>query len=68
VADQMSAVTGVVHAEVAGDHLEVAVGEAVEDHVLLAELVKAGLPVRSFAPIEGDLSEAFLSLTGDGQP
>jgi hypothetical protein len=24
--------------------------------------------VRAFAPIEGDLSEAFLSLTGDGQP
>jgi ABC-2 type transport system ATP-binding protein len=67
VAGQMAAIAGVVRAEVAGDHLEVAVGEHVEDHVLLAELVKAGLPVRSFAPIEGDLSEAFLSLTGDGQ-
>jgi ABC-2 type transport system ATP-binding protein len=68
VAGQMGVIAGVVRAEVAGDHLEVAVGEHTEDHVLLAELVKAGLPVRSFAPIEGDLSEAFLSLTGDGQP
>ena len=68
VAEQMSTVSGVVRAEVAGDHLEVAVGEQVEDHLLLADLVKAGLPVRAFAPIEGDLSEAFLSLTGDGQP
>jgi ABC-2 type transport system ATP-binding protein len=67
IADKMHSTAGVARVDVVGDHLEVTAGD-VEDHVLLAELVKNGLPVRSFAPIEGDLSEAFLSLTGEGKP
>jgi ABC-2 type transport system ATP-binding protein len=66
VAERMQSSTGVVRADVVGDHVEVTVGD-VEDHLLLAELIKEGLPVRSFAPIEGDLSQAFLTLTGDGR-
>jgi ABC-2 type transport system ATP-binding protein len=65
IADRMQSHTGVVRVDVVGDHLELTVGD-IEDHVLLADLIKEGLPVRSFAPIEGDLSQAFLTLTGDG--
>jgi ABC-2 type transport system ATP-binding protein len=56
---------GVVDAQVVDDHIELVVSDAFEDHELLALLVGKGLKVRSFAVIEGDLSEAFMCLTGD---
>ncbi len=56
--------TGVVGVRVLGDALEVTVSEPFSDHELLARLVRKQVPVRSFATIEGDLSEAFMRLTG----
>jgi ABC-2 type transport system ATP-binding protein len=56
---------GVVDSEVVDDHVELTVTDAVEDHELLALLVHKGLKVRSFGVVEGDLSEAFMRLTGD---
>jgi len=41
----------------------VAVEDAFQDQDLLIELVRAGVAVRSFAPVTGDLSEAFMRLT-----
>ncbi len=55
---------GVIEAEVAEGGLEVAVEETFADQELLGEMVRAGIAVRSFAPITGDLSEAFMRLTG----
>ena len=55
---------GVIEVEVADGGLEVAVEETFADQELLGELVRAGVAVRSFAPITGDLSEAFMRLTG----
>jgi ABC-2 type transport system ATP-binding protein len=54
---------GVVAVEVVDDGLEVAVEEGFPDEQLLADLVNAGMGVRSFARVTGDLSEAFLRLT-----
>jgi ABC-2 type transport system ATP-binding protein len=56
---------GVVESQVVDDHVELTVTDAVEDHELLALLVHKGLKVRSFGVVEGDLSEAFMRLTGD---
>jgi ABC-2 type transport system ATP-binding protein len=56
---------GVVDAQVVDDHIELVVSDSFADHELLALLVSKGLKVRSFAVIEGDLSEAFMRLTGD---
>jgi ABC-2 type transport system ATP-binding protein len=55
---------GVISVEVASGSLEVAVEESFADEDLLTELVRAGVAVRSFAPITGDLAEAFMRLTG----
>ena len=56
---------GVVDAQVVDGHVELTVTDALEDHELLALLVHKGLKVRSFGVVEGDLSEAFMRLTGD---
>ena len=56
---------GVVESQVVDCHVELTVTDAVEDHELLALLVHKGLKVRSFGVVEGDLSEAFMRLTGD---
>jgi len=56
---------GVVDAQVIDDHVELTVNDAFADHELLALLVNKGLKVRSFGVVEGDLSEAFMRLTGD---
>ncbi|MGH7904531.1 MAG: ATP-binding cassette domain-containing protein [Candidatus Dormibacteraceae bacterium] len=57
---------GVAAAHVVGDHVDVAVADPSDDHELLAWLVGRGVEVRSFAPVPGDLSEAFMRLTGEG--
>jgi ABC-2 type transport system ATP-binding protein len=65
VAELVKNQEGVVDAAVIDDHVELTVTDAVEDHQLLALLVHKGLKVRSFGVVEGDLSEAFMRLTGD---
>jgi ABC-2 type transport system ATP-binding protein len=55
---------GVVDVQIVDDHEEMVVSDSFEDHELLALLVRNGLKVRSFGVIEGDLSEAFMRLTG----
>ncbi len=55
---------GVLVVDLLGDHIEVTVEEQVQDSELLAFLIRRKLPVRSFAPVAGDLSEAFMRLTG----
>lgn len=54
---------GIISALIVDRHLEVAVEESLPEQDLLADLVQAGLGVRSFAPLTGDLSEAFMRLT-----
>jgi ABC-2 type transport system ATP-binding protein len=61
--DRIADRKGVIAVEVVESALEVAVEEGFPDQELLAELVSAGVAVRSFAPVTGDLSEAFLRLT-----
>jgi ABC-2 type transport system ATP-binding protein len=61
--DRIADRKGVIAIEVVESALEVAVEEGFPDQELLAELVSAGVAVRSFAPVTGDLSEAFLRLT-----
>jgi ABC-2 type transport system ATP-binding protein len=68
VTELVSGRQGVVDAQVVDDHVELVVADAFEDHELLAILVNKGLKVRSFAVIEGDLSEAFMRLTGESRP
>jgi ABC-2 type transport system ATP-binding protein len=55
---------GVVDVQVVDDHVEMVVNDSFEDHELLALLVRQDLKVRSFGVVEGDLSEAFMRLTG----
>ena len=55
---------GVADVQVVDDHIEMVVNDSFEDHELLALLVRKGLKVRSFGVVEGDLSEAFMRLTG----
>ncbi len=55
---------GVISVTLVEHGLEVAVEEQFADQDLLMELVRAGVAVRSFAPLSGDLSEAFMRLTG----
>ena len=62
--DQIEGRSGVISVELVEDGLEVAVEDAFRDEDLLMELVRAGVAVRSFAPVTGDLSEAFMRLTG----
>ena len=38
--------------------------EKFADQDLLGDLIRQGVAVRSFAPVAGDLAEAFLRLTG----
>jgi ABC-2 type transport system ATP-binding protein len=59
---------GVLVVDLLGDHIEVTVEEQVQDSELLAFLIRRKLPVRSFAPVAGDLSEAFMRLTGPSGP
>ncbi len=54
---------GVLAVELLGDHLEVTAADDLEDNQLLAFLVRKKVPVRAFAPVAGDLSEAFMRLT-----
>ena len=54
---------GVVNVSIVDQHLEVRVEDTFPDQELLGELVRAEIGVRSFAPITGDLSEAFMRLT-----
>jgi ABC-2 type transport system ATP-binding protein len=65
VAELVKNQEGVVDALVLDGHVELTVTDAFEDHELLALLVRKGLKVRSFGVVEGDLSEAFMRLTGD---
>jgi ABC-2 type transport system ATP-binding protein len=55
---------GVISVTLVDRGLEVAVEDDFADQDLLMELVRAGVAVRSFAPVTGDLSEAFMRLTG----
>jgi ABC-2 type transport system ATP-binding protein len=68
VAEAIRETPGVSDVRVLGDALEVAVEETFEDEKLLAALISREVKVRSFAPIAGDLSEAFLRLTGNSEP
>lgn len=55
---------GVIAIEFVEDGLQVAVEEGFADQELLSDLVRQEIAVRSFAPVTGDLAEAFLRLTG----
>ncbi len=57
---------GVLAVDLLGDHLEATVGDDLEEGELLAFLVRKKVKVRSFAPVAGDLSEAFMRLTSPG--
>ena len=61
--DQIHSRRGVISVQIVDDGLEVAVEDRFKDEDLLTELVRAGVAVRAFAPITGDLSEAFMRLT-----
>jgi ABC-2 type transport system ATP-binding protein len=63
VRDRIKGRTGIIEVELADGGLEVAVEDDFADQDLLLELVRAGVAVRSFAPVTGDLSEAFMRLT-----
>jgi ABC-2 type transport system ATP-binding protein len=54
---------GVLAVDLLGDHLEITVSDDLSESELLAFLVRKKVPVRSFAPVAGDLSEAFMRLT-----
>jgi len=56
---------GVVDVVQFPDHLVVAVEEDLDDDDLLALLVGQRFRVRSFSQVAGDLSDAFMRLTGD---
>jgi ABC-2 type transport system ATP-binding protein len=64
--DQIGNRAGVIEVELVENGLEVAVEEEFADQELLMALVQAGVAVRSFAPVTGDLSEAFMRLTTPG--
>ena len=61
----LSSHDGVIAVARMPDHLEVAVSESIVDDDLLALLVGRKVRVRSFAVIQGDLSEVFMRLTRD---
>jgi ABC-2 type transport system ATP-binding protein len=60
-------IPGVLTVEILGDRIEVAVADPIDDPELLTQLIGQGFRIRSFAPIPGDLSEAFMRLTGSEQ-
>jgi ABC-2 type transport system ATP-binding protein len=64
--DQIADRPGVIEVQLVENGLEVAVEEGFADQELLTALVQAGVAVRAFAPVTGDLSEAFMRLTGPG--
>jgi ABC-2 type transport system ATP-binding protein len=64
-ADAIRGREGVLDVRVIGSHLEVALAETLPDDELLASMVLEKIKVRSFAPIAGDLSEAFMRLTAE---
>jgi ABC-2 type transport system ATP-binding protein len=55
---------GVIGVDFIGDGLQIVVEERFADQDLLSDLIREGIAVRSFAPVTGDLAEAFLRLTG----
>jgi ABC-2 type transport system ATP-binding protein len=55
---------GVIGVDFVDDGLQIAVEEQFADQDLLSDLIRQGIGVRSFAPVTGDLAEAFLRLTG----
>jgi ABC-2 type transport system ATP-binding protein len=55
---------GVIGVDFVGDGLQIVVEERFADQDLLSDLIRQGIAVRSFAPVTGDLAEAFLRLTG----
>jgi ABC-2 type transport system ATP-binding protein len=55
---------GVMGVDFVDDGLQIVVEEGFADQDLLGDLVRQGIAVRSFAPVTGDLAEAFLRLTG----
>ncbi|MBJ7599146.1 MAG: ABC transporter ATP-binding protein [Candidatus Nephthysia bennettiae] len=55
---------GVIGVDFVGDGLQIVVEERFADQDLLGDLIRQGIAVRSFAPVTGDLAEAFLRLTG----
>jgi ABC-2 type transport system ATP-binding protein len=55
---------GVIGVDFVDDGLQIAVEEQFADQDLLSHLIRQGIAVRSFAPVTGDLAEAFLRLTG----
>jgi ABC-2 type transport system ATP-binding protein len=58
---------GVLTVEILGDRVEATIADAVDDHELLTQLIGQGFKVRTFAPVAGDLSDAFMRLTGAEQ-
>jgi ABC-2 type transport system ATP-binding protein len=62
--DQAAGQTGVIEVQLVDDALEIAVEDGFADQDLLTSLIQAGVAVRSFAPVTGDLAEAFMRLTG----
>jgi ABC-2 type transport system ATP-binding protein len=64
--DQVVDRPGVIEVQLVENGLEVAVEEEFADQELLMALVQAGVAVRSFAPVTGDLADAFMRLTGPG--
>jgi ABC-2 type transport system ATP-binding protein len=55
---------GVIGVDFVDDGLQIVVEEQFADQDLLSDLIRQGIAVRSFAPVTGDLAEAFLRLTG----
>lgn len=58
--------TGVIAVSIVESHLELTVEDALPEQDLLGELVRSEIGLKSFAPITGDLTEAFMTLTGSG--
>jgi ABC-2 type transport system ATP-binding protein len=56
---------GVRDVRVIGSHLELSVLQELPDDELLSSLIMEKIKVRSFAPIAGDLSDAFMRLTAE---
>jgi ABC-2 type transport system ATP-binding protein len=56
---------GVRDVRVIGNHLELSVLQDLPDDELLSSLIMEKIKVRSFAPIAGDLSDAFMRLTAE---
>jgi ABC-2 type transport system ATP-binding protein len=64
-ADVIRGREGVRDVRVIGSHLELSVLQELPDDELLSSLIMEKIKVRSFAPIPGDLSDAFMRLTAE---